>query len=66
MKPLDACYYLDNKTFHCGPDPRDRERPLATPCWCLKTHAPAGPDGREVNLQACAPGRRCYRPEVQL
>jgi hypothetical protein len=65
MKPPHACYYLENKGFHCGFDPKKGEPPR-TPCWCLKTHHAMGPDGREVSYAACGPGRACYRPEVQL
>lgn len=64
MKPLQACYYICNKAFYCGPDAKAEEP--KTPCWCLKTSHPVGPDGREVNLKACGPGRACFRPEVEL
>jgi hypothetical protein len=69
MKPLTACYYLNNKAFLCGAESKDEgeeTRPPGTPCWCLRTHDAVGPDGREVTLDACAPGRPCYRPEVEL
>jgi hypothetical protein len=65
MKPISACYFLNNKAFHCGYDPKGGEPPK-TPCWCLKTGHALGPDGREVSLRACSPERGCYRPEVQL
>jgi hypothetical protein len=65
MKPLEACYYLCNKAFYCGPEPKGAGPPK-TPCWCLKTSHAVGPDGREVSLKACVRDRTCYRPEVEL
>lgn len=68
MKSHDACYYIQNKAFFFPP-PLDGDRagePLSTPCWCLRTHEPVGPDGVEVTVEACRPGRACFRPEVQL
>jgi hypothetical protein len=68
MKPLDACYYLRNKALYFPPpvDAALRKEPLSTPCWCLRTHEPLGPDGGHVTLESCRKGRECYRPEVEL
>jgi len=66
MKPLHACYYLNNKSFFCGLEPKREGEEHATPCWCLRSHDAVGPDGREVSVRACGPDRPCYRPEVQL
>lgn len=66
-KPTD-CYYLQNKAFFFAPHPNDavNDLPLSTPCWCLRTHDPVGPDGGDVDTGACGSGRACYRPEVDL
>ena len=64
MKPLHACYFLCNKAFYCGADPKATEP--KTPSWCLKTSHPVGPDGKEVSFEKCAPGRACFQPEVEV
>ena len=48
------------------PIPKDGQLPLSTPCWCLKTHEPVGPDGEGVTVDDCVAPRACYRPEVDL
>ena len=68
MKRPTDCYYLQNKTFFFAPHPtaREDELPLSTPCWCLKTHDPVGPDGGDVDVAVCVSARPCYKPEVDL
>ena len=70
MKPPTACSFLQNKAFFFPPPvdlPADAEPlPLSTPCWCLKTHDPVGPDGGDVSEESCGSRRTCYLPEVDL
>ncbi len=71
MKPLDACRHIQNKAFFFEPLPEgspelDLHDELSTPCWCLKTQEPLGPDGGEVWLNVCVRGRPCYEPEVEI
>lgn len=69
MKPPDACFYIQNKSYFLPPPADgfpDGGEELATPCWCLRTQEPVGPDGKRVAADACRKGRACYRPEVEL
>lgn len=69
MKPPEACYYLENKSYFLNPPAdgfEDPDEPLSTPSRCQRTHEATGPDGERVCPSLCAPGRGCYRPEVEL
>ena len=70
MKLPSACSFLQNKAFFFPPpvdvDPADLPLPLSTPCWCLRTHDPVGPDGGDVCEESCVSPRACYVPEVDL
>jgi hypothetical protein len=35
-------------------------------CWCFHTQQVIGPDGRQVEPEACVPGRSCYRSALEL
>jgi len=71
MKPLDACRHLQNKAFFFPPLPEglpklDLHEELSTPCWCLRTHEPIGPDGDQAWLNVCKRGRSCFEAEIDL
>lgn len=68
MKPLDSCRHIQNKAFFFPPpvEGYDEMRTLATPCWCIRSHEPVGPDGGEVSLERCDRKRPCYEPYVDL
>jgi len=67
MKPLDACYYLENKAYFMPPaETKDQELP-ETPFTCLKTHEAFGPDGDLACEETCCEAHRaCYKPEVEI
>ncbi len=68
MRPLTACKHLQNKAFFFPPpvEGYDEELGLRTPCWCIRTHQPVGPDGGEASLERCDKSRTCFQPAVQL
>ena len=67
MKPLTACQFMENKAYYFPPIAGETEPDIpTTPSWCLRTHDAVGPDGGDVCDDACAAGRECYAPEVEL
>jgi len=69
VKPPQACYYLENKSYFLNPPAEgfeDPDEPLHTGSWCLRTHEAFGPDGEGVCPESCSAKRECYRPEVEL
>lgn len=66
MKPAHVCKHVRTKKMYV-PALADTVFAQAgnqftdtSPCWCNRTQTETGPDDKQVNLPACAPGRACF------
>jgi hypothetical protein len=66
MKPSNVCKHLRTKKMFI-PELADasfaRENGVFTDtshCWCNRTLAEVGPDDKQVSVQICCPGRKCF------
>ena len=65
MKP-SFCRHLRTKAIYVGTTPEeafaDKEGDSVIPChfWCVLTQTVVGVDDRQVNPDACVPGRVCF------